>query len=132
MAISQTALEKSTLDRLRLVAISHFFLGGITVCVMACAAAGLFGSSFRVAGSEQFTSFSAVVPFGVMVVLGLVLAALSITPILSGFCILTRNFRWLSILVSILYLPFFPIGTGISVYALMALTSPAAHMAYQT
>lgn len=130
-ALEQTALEQSALDRLRLVAISHFFLGGLTVCVMACAAAGLFGSSFRVAGSEQFTSFSAVVPFGVMVVLGLVLAALSITPILSAVCILGRKFRWLSILVSILFLPFFPIGTIISIYSLMALTSPAAHMAYR-
>lgn len=137
-AIEKSALEKSALDRLRLVAISHFFLGAITVCGFLCivwsiASSGNLRLTPNADGSVNLNldTIGSLLALFALALLALAVVTVVASPIISGICILGRKFRWLSIVVSILYLPFFPIGTIISVYSLMALTSPAAHMAYR-
>lgn len=128
-SVTEAAIQQSNTDRLRLVALSHFFLGGVTVCLWLCAYVWMFGT-IRV-GDQEPASMRSTIPLPILIAIGACLAVVALAPVVSGFCILARKFRWLSIIVSIVFLPFFPIGTTISIYSLATLTSAGAQMAYR-
>jgi ABC-type sulfate transport system permease subunit len=112
-------------DHLRLVAIFHLVGGAFAICValfFSCSI-GSVASQIREANPSDAALLA--------LILAVVIAAAAIvSPVLSALCIATHNFRFFSILVSVLFLPFFPIGTAIGIYSLWILTSPITKLRY--
>lgn len=116
------------LDRLRLVAIFHFLGGALTFCVGVYFAVILSGVRIEGDGDPRTNLLSAIVIIGLEATMLLIGAI----PIISGVLIWMRAWRWLSILISLLFLPFFPIGTGIAIFSLWVLTSDETQVLYAT
>lgn len=114
-------------DHLRLVAIFHFIGGAFTVCV-----AAFFSISIISVGAQVILANDGLLVSRLFVsVVYFLVAGLVVSPLVSALCIATRNFRWLSILASLPWLFFVPVGTLAGAYSLWVLTAQATKMLYQ-
>ncbi len=108
-------------ERLRLVAIFNFVGSGFAFLLFAIAALVSISALSRGDTSATPEVFGAVA-----VVLGIFVLSL----FTSGVFILQHKHRWFSILVGVLFLPFFPIGTAIGCYCFWHLGSPLTKALY--
>lgn len=112
-------------DLLRLVAILHFVTGALTMCfalVIAWGFASVASNREQWANAPGYAVFTSI--------LAIVFIGICISPFLSGYFVTIRAFRLVSILISILFLPFFPIGTIVGIFSLWVLTSPLTKLIY--
>jgi hypothetical protein len=131
-------------EHLRLLAISHYISGGVTVVL------SMLGSLWSVVVGSMFTAFPMppqpglseeaarqmqVMPKVMLVVFGLFAAAgltYGILEIISGRCIRQRRGRVFTQIVALPRLVFFPWGTALSIVTLMVLERGSVEALYRS
>ena len=113
-------------DHLRLVSILHYLGGALALCIALYVGFWVLVSPQIRPHLASFGDPTGIAAFGV-VALAVTLCA---APLLSGFLISNQRLRIFSILASLLFLPFFPIGTLIGIYSVWVLAAPMTKIVY--
>jgi len=121
-------------EHLNLLSIFYFVFGGLSILVafiflLYTAIFGFILNKVPSQGEEfeiVFSVFTSI--FGVLAIIGLVIGILQIV---SGFKLRKRTHRMLSLVMGILALPSFPIGTALGVFTIIVLSRQSVKDLYQ-
>ncbi len=133
--INQKSREEITNgEHLNLLSIFYFVFGGLSilgalVLFAYTAVLGFIMNKVPAQGDEFGLIFGTLTSiFGV---LGVVILVIGILQIVSGFKLRKRTHRMLSMVMGIISLPSFPLGTALGVFTIIVLSRPGVKEIYQ-
>lgn len=117
---------------LTVLSVLYLLVGGVSLVVGALLLAGGIGGGLAIAAQGEAGAGLAVGSFGT--VLGVALAVTGLPELIAGVGLWRRWRwgRWLGVILSVLYLPAFPVGTLLGAYGLWILLSEEGAAAFQT
>lgn len=107
-------------DQLRLISIVHYLSGGFLLLIVLFLACSIFSVP---SNRTQVASLNLPL-IALLSVIIVIVTVPGVLLVLSGYLISKHRLRLVSILAAILFFPFFPIGTVVTVVSLLWLTSP--------
>lgn len=131
----QTREEITNEEHLNLLSIFYFVFGGLSILgafimIIYTAFFGFILNKVPNYGNDDveivFNIFTSV--FGILAVL---LLAIGILQIVSGFKLRKRTHRMLSMVMGVIALPSFPLGTALGVFTIIVLSRPGVKEIYQ-